>query len=119
MSETRARRVAEQIKKEVSLIINGEIKDPRVASLVSVTEVQVSRDLQHATIYVSIYGNEANKQETLLTLLRASGFIRTEIGKRIRLRRTPEIHFQQDNSLEYGARIEQVLKTLDQEKDAE
>jgi len=117
MSETRARRVAEQIKKEVSLIINGEIKDPRVSSLVSVTEVQVSRDLQYATIYVSIYGSAEDKQETFLTLLHAAGFIRSEIGKRIRLRRTPEINFQQDNSLEYGARIEQVLKTLDQEKD--
>lgn len=119
MSETRARRVAEQIKKEVSLIINGEIKDPRVASLVSVTEVQLSRDLQHAVIYVSVYGSEEDKQETFQTLLRAAGFIRSEIGKRIRLRRTPEISFQQDNSLEYGARIEQVLRSLDQEKHKE
>lgn len=119
MSETRARRVAEQIKKEVSLIINGEIKDPRVSSLASVTEVQLTRDLQHATIYISVYGSEKDKQETFQTLLRAAGFIRSEIGKRIRLRRIPEINFQQDNSLEYGARIEQVLKTLDQEKDGE
>jgi ribosome-binding factor A len=119
MSETRARRVAEQIKKEVSMIINREIKDPRVASLISVTGVQVSRDLHYATVYVSVYGNEEEKRETFLTLSRATGFIRSEIGKRIRLRRTPEITFQQDNSLEYGARIEQVLKTLDQEKDGE
>lgn len=113
MSETRARRVAEQIKKEVSRIIAMEMKDPRVASLVSVTEVQVSRDLQYATIYVSVYGSDTDKQETFAALARASGFIRSEIGKRIRLRRTPEIHIQLDNSMEYGARIEEVLKNLD------
>ncbi|MBS3942965.1 MAG: 30S ribosome-binding factor RbfA [Dethiobacter sp.] len=117
MSENRARRVAGQIKKEVSQIINLEIKDPRVTSLVSVTGVILTRDLQYATVYVSIYGSEEEKRDTYETLLRASGFIRGEIGRRIRLRRTPEIAFQQDNSMEYGARIEQVLKTLDMDKD--
>ena len=116
MSENRVRRVAEQIKKEVSQIIRSEIKDPRIASLVSVTEVRVSRDLSYATNYVSVYGSEAEKRETFKTLWRASGFIRSEIGKRIRLRRTPEINFAEDSSMEYGARIDEVLKTLHEEK---
>jgi ribosome-binding factor A len=116
MSETRARRVAEQIKKEIGQIIASEIKDPRVAALTSVTEVQVSRDLRYASVYVSIYGSEAEKQETIQTLLRAAGFIRGEIGRRIRLRHTPEIVFRQDQSMEHGARINEVLKNLQDEK---
>jgi len=119
MSETRSLRVAGQIKKEVGQIISGEIKDPRVTSLVSVTGVKVSRDLHYATIFVSIFGSEEEKQETFATLLRASGFIRGEIGKRIRLRHTPEIIIEQDNSMEYGARIEQVIKNLHKDKHEE
>lgn len=112
MSETRARRVAEQIKKEIGQIIGSELKDPRVAALTSVTEVQVSRDLRYASVYVSIYGSDEEKRQTIQALLRAAGFIRGEIGKRIRLRHTPEIIFRQDHSMEYGARIDQVLKNL-------
>lgn len=112
MSENRARRVAEQMKKEIGQIIGLQIKDPRVAAITSVTEVQVSRDLRYATVYVSIYGTAQEKEETMQTLLRAAGFIRGEIGRRIRLHHTPEINFQQDRSMEYGARIDHVLKTL-------
>lgn len=116
MSETRTRRVAEQIKKEISQIISAEIKDPRVASITSVTEVQVSGDLRYASVYVSIYGSPEEKRETMQTLHRAAGFIRGEIGRRIRLRHIPEINFHQDRSLDYGARIERVLKSLHGEK---
>lgn len=119
MSENRMLRVAGQIKKEVSHIINGEIKDPRVAAMVSVTDVQVSRDLRHASIYLSIFGSEEEREKTLQVLQRASGFIRGEIGKRIRLRHTPEILLLLDNSMEYGARIEKVLKNLKDEKSEE
>lgn len=93
-------------------IIAGQIKDPRIASLTSVTGVELTRDLHYATIYVSIYGNEEEKKETMETLQRAAGFIRSEIGKSIRLRHTPEINFAEDRSLEYGAHIESVLKSL-------
>ncbi len=119
MSETRARRVAEQIKKEVSIIINGEIKDPRIEAMVSVTDVQVTRDLRHASIYLSIFGTEEEQELTFQALQRACGFIRSEIGKRIRLRHTPEILLYKDDSLEYGARIERVLKTLHDEKNGD
>lgn len=119
MSFNRARRVAEEIKKESSRIIAEEIKDPRIASLTSVTEVELSGDLRHATVYVSIYGSEAEKMETMQTLLRATGFIRSEISKRIRLRYAPEIHFAEDRSLEYGAHIDNILKSLHKEKHGE
>ena len=78
-------------------------QDPRIASLTSVTAVELSRDLRHATVYVSIYGSAAEKERTMETLLRAAGFIRSEIGRRIRLRYAPEIYFAEDRSLEYGA----------------
>jgi ribosome-binding factor A len=115
VSENRVRRVAEQIKKDVSAIIAADIKDPRVASLTSVTDVELSKDLRYASIYVSIYGEEAEKEKTLQALIRAAGFIRGEIGRRIRLRYTPEINFFMDNSLEYGAHIERVIKSLNEE----
>jgi len=116
MSENRVRRVAEQIKKDVSQIITVEIKDPRVVEMTSVTDVELSKDLRHASVYVSIYGSEAEREETLQALARASGFVRSEIGKRIRLRYTPEIIFFLDTSIEYGAYIESVIKSLKEEE---
>lgn len=112
MSETRARKVGGQIKKEVSQIIGTELKDPRLSALISVTGVRVSRDLRYASIYVSIYSGEGKKEQALQALERATGFVRGEIGRRIRLRFVPEISFHLDNSLEYGAHIEQVLKDM-------
>lgn len=116
MSLNRARRVAGEMKKEISRILAREIKDPRITALTSVTGVDLTRDLRHATVYVSIYGSEAEKEKTMQTLLRAAGFIRSEIGRRIRLRYAPEIQFAEDRSLEYGAHIERVLKTLHRDK---
>ncbi len=115
MSENRVRRVAEQIKKDISRIINLEMKDPRLPGITSVTDVQVSKDLRYAWVYVSVYGSEAEKEETLQTLVRATGFVRSEIGRRIRLRYTPEIIFYLDDSIEYGAHIESVIKSLKEE----
>ena len=112
MSLNRARRVAGEMKKEISRIIAREIKDPGIASLTSVTAVELSRDLRHATVYVSVFGTAAEKERTMQALLRATGFILSEIGRRIRLRHTPEIQFSEDLSLEYGAHIEKVLRSL-------
>jgi ribosome-binding factor A len=116
MSENRVRRVAEQIKKDIGQIIASQIKDPRVAGITSVTEVQLTRDLRYASVYVSIFGTELEKDETLQTLIRAAGYIRGEIGRRIRLRYVPEINFFLDNSIEYGVHIENVIKSLKKEE---
>ncbi|HEY4601598.1 MAG TPA: 30S ribosome-binding factor RbfA [Cerasibacillus sp.] len=113
MSKIRANRVAEQMKKELGDILTRKIKDPRIG-FVTVTDVEVTGDLQQATVYVSILGSEEEKKETLLGLSKAKGFIRSEIGSRIRLRKTPEITFEFDEALEYGNRIETILKKLDQ-----
>ncbi len=116
MSENRVRRVAELIKKEISMIIRSQIKDPRVAGLTSVTGVDLSRDLRYASVYISIYGSNEDKEETMEALRRATGFIRGEVGRRVRLRYTPELNFHLDSSIEYGAHIDSVIKSLKNEE---
>ncbi len=111
MSDLRANRVAEQMKKELGDIISKKIKDPRVG-FVTVTDVEVTGDLQQAKVYISVLGNDKQQQDTLLGLAKAKGFIRSEIGKRIRLRKTPEIAFEFDEAIERGNRIEAILRDL-------
>lgn len=110
----RANRVGEQMKKELGDIISRKIKDPRVG-FVTVTDVQVSRDLQIATVYISVLGDEEQKENTLKGLAKAKGFIRSEIGQRIRLRKTPEISFEFDESIGYGHRIDTLLHEINKE----
>ena len=111
MAELRANRVAEQMKKELGDILTTKIKDPRVG-FVTVTDVEVTGDLQQATVFISVLGNEKEKQDSLLGLSKAKGFIRSEIGQRIRLRKTPELQFEFDEALEHGNRIETILRDL-------
>lgn len=111
MAELRANRVAEQMKKELSDILSRKIKDPRVG-FVTVTDVEVTGDLQQAKVFISVLGDEKKKQDTLLGLAKARGFIRSEIGNRIRLRKTPELTFEFDEAYEYGSRIDSILKDL-------
>ncbi|BAY62097.1 ribosome-binding factor A [Calothrix brevissima NIES-22] len=109
----RVSRVAELIKREVSQMLLNGIKDDRVGTgMVSVTDVDVSGDLQHAKIYVSIYGTEEAKAETMAGLRSATGFVRSELGARVRLRRTPEVIFIEDDSLERGTRVLTLLNQL-------
>ena len=114
----RVSRVAALIQQEVSLMVLHEIKDDRVgAGMVSVTDVDVSGDLQHAKIYVSIYGTDEARTETMAGLKSATGFVRHELGKRVRLRRTPEVIFIEDRALERGDRILTLLSQLSQERE--
>lgn len=116
MGSLRSSRVAEEIKKEVSVIISRELKDPRVG-FVTVTGVEVTNDLRYAKIFVSVLGSEEDEERSLAALNNAKGLIRSEIGKRIRLRFAPEITFIVDKSLEKGARINQLLAQVNNEKD--
>lgn len=104
-------RISEEVKKELSAIIR-ELKDPRISTLVSVVNVSVTKDLKFAKAYISVLGNEKAQKDVIDALKSASGFIRREIGHRINLRATPEFTFILDNSIEYGAHINQVLKNL-------
>ena len=108
MPGRRPERLSEQIKEEVSLIIAGEVEDPRVG-FVTVTEARVSPDLKHAKIYVSVLGTEQEVKESLAALKHASGFIRTQLGAMLRMKRTPELHFVYDETVETAARIEELL----------
>jgi ribosome-binding factor A len=107
----RATRVGEQMKKELGEIIGRKIKDPRIG-FVTVTDVEVTGDLQQAKVFISVLGDEEQRQNTLKGLAKAKGFIRSEIGQRIRLRKTPEITFEFDESVDYGNRIESLLADL-------
>lgn len=109
----RVSRVASLIRKEVSDMLLHGIKDDRVgAGMVSITDVQVTNDLQHAKIFVSIYGTEAVKAETMEGLASSAGFVRYELGHRVRLRRSPEITFIEDDSLERGDKMLHLLDSL-------
>ncbi|MDJ0800099.1 MAG: 30S ribosome-binding factor RbfA [Calothrix sp. MO_167.B12] len=113
----RISRVAELIKREVSQMLLNGIKDDRVGmGMVSITDVDVSGDLQHAKIYVSIYGTEAAKAETMAGLKSATGFVRSELGARVRLRRTPEVIFIEDRSIERGTKVLSLLNQLEHER---
>ncbi|MCU0549725.1 MAG: 30S ribosome-binding factor RbfA [Leptolyngbya sp. Prado105] len=116
-TDRRMARVAESIRREVSLMLLNGIKDDRVGTgMVSVTDVDVSGDLQHAKIFVSIYGDDAAKAETMAGLKSATGFVRSELGQRIRLRRTPEVIFIEDRSLERGDQVLNLINRLSQER---
>lgn len=108
MTGRRPERLAEQIKEEVSLIIAGEVEDPRVG-FVTVTDVKLSADLRHAKIYVSVIGSENEVKGSLVALRHASGFIRAQLGDVLRMRHTPELHFAYDDAEVRAARIEELL----------
>ncbi|MDI3547167.1 MAG: ribosome-binding factor [Halanaerobiales bacterium] len=115
MSRQRAQRLAELLKKEISDILLREVKDPRIG-FVSVTNIDVSGDLRHAKIYVSVYGDEREKMETMEGLEQATGFIRKLLGERITVYHTPELLFRYDNSIEHGAHISQLLEKVKKEQ---
>jgi ribosome-binding factor A len=109
---SRNERIAEEIKKAASLIINNELKDPRIDGLVSVTRVDVTRDLRHATIFISFYGDNAKKNTTFDVIQKAKGFIRYELANQLRIKYMPEISIKLDESIEYGFRIDKLLKDI-------
>jgi ribosome-binding factor A len=115
MAKIRVSRVGEQIKKEIVDIVRTELKDPRIG-FVTITDVEASGDLQHATVYVSVLGDADKRKASMDALHKASGFIRSEVGRRVRLRRTPELHFKLDTSLDYSTRISEVLRDIQDDK---
>jgi len=108
----RRERISELIRREVSVAIDRDMKDPLILGLVSVTHAETSPDLSHTRIFISIIGTEEEKSSSIAALNRASGFIRHLLGERIRLKRIPEIAFQLDESLERGGRVLRLLKEI-------
>lgn len=115
-NSNRMDRVNEELKKEISNIIEFKIKNPNITGIISVTKVKTSPDLKFARVYISML-NCKNKDNTLDGIKKASGFIRSEIAKTINLRYTPELVFEVDDSIEYGDRIENILKQIMPKKD--
>lgn len=118
-NSNRMARVDEELKRELSNIINYEVKNSNVTGMISVTKVKTSPDLKYARVSVSII-NSKNVKQTLVGLKAASGFIRSRIAEKMNLRVTPELVFELDESLVYGEKIdrilEQVMKEIDQNK---
>lgn len=107
----RMNKIDEELKKEISSIISTELKNPHLTGLISVSKVKTTPDLRYAKVYVTMI-NEKSKKENLSILKKSSGFIRSEIAKKINLRYTPELVFEFDESLEYGTRIDEILKNI-------
>ncbi len=116
MNYRRTERLNSLMRDEVSDIIRSKIKDPRIG-FVTVTYVDVTDDLKLAKVYISVLGNEIEKEKSVEGLKSASGFIRRELKKRLRIRYTPALTFCYDGSIEYGDRMNRILKKLQGEKD--
>lgn len=98
----RVNRLNEEMKKYISNIIRNELRDPRISMMTSVVAVDITRDLRYATIYISVLGDEEEKLQTITALEKSSGYVRREVGKKIKTRYTPEIIFKLDESIEKG-----------------
>ncbi len=117
-NSNRMDKINEELRKELSIIIDTDLKNPHITGMISVTKVKTSPDLRYARVYISLL-NCKNVKETLDGLKSASGFMRTELAKRVNLRYTPELRFEIDDSMEYGARIENILKEIIPNKESE
>jgi ribosome-binding factor A len=111
----RQKRVGELIKQEISELILREIKDPRIG-FVSITSVDLTADLRHAKVFISVLGSESERKSSLAGLRNAGGFIRRELGHRLRLKYVPEINIVYDNSIEEGARIISLIESVVQKE---
>lgn len=107
----RVARVAEAIRHTVASFLTGHVRDPRVG-FVTVTAVEVSADLAHARVRVSVMGSEEEKTQSLAGLARAAGFLRTQLARELPLRVTPELRFELDRGLEHAQHIDQMLRGL-------
>lgn len=112
---TRQERVEELIRQEVCEILREKVSDPRIG-FISITNVKISPDLENASIYVSIYGDEKKKEEAMQGLYSATKFIRGELGHMLEMRLTPNILFVRDDSIERGSRVLSIMHKLEDEK---
>lgn len=110
-------KVAQEILELMTVIFSKEVRDPRLDKFITVTEVEVTRDLSHATIYISKIASDNERKEIIQLLNQSRGFYRTALSKRMHLRSVPELHFKLDNSLLYGQRIEEILAKVKGEND--
>ena len=116
MANYRGGRINEEFKKEISNLVQNEIKDPRLTAMISVTDVQVTKDLKYAKVYVSIFTKDDEEKKINLEALKgASGFIRKAVGQKINLRHTPEIIIELDDSINYGMHMDELIQRISKE----
>lgn len=111
----RSERVAEAIREEIATFLHEGAKDPRLTAMVTVTTVEVTRDLRHAKVFVSLLGTDEEKRSTMEVLDRLTGHVRSRLARALRLRVAPEVAFRFDQSIERAARIESLLAQVRQE----
>ncbi len=112
-------RINDEIQKEISGIIRGDLKDPRIGVITSVLKVDTTADLKYCKVYISVLGDDSKKEEVIGVLKNASGYVRSLVAQRINLRVTPEIKFILDDSLEYSFKMDSLIKSVvksDEEK---
>ncbi len=113
----RSGRLGEEIRKIISnMMLRGDLKDPDISPITSITAVDVSSDGSYATVYLSVLGSEDEKKATLNALKRASGFIRNNIGRAVKIKHVPELTFKIDTALEYGMHISKIIDDLNKDK---
>jgi len=105
----RSKRISDLMKEEISLIIHNELKDPRISGIITTTKVELSQDLSLAKVFLSILDTEERKKEIFQTLAKSKGFIKKLLSTRIEIRKLPDIRFEEDKSLDYQGRIEELL----------
>jgi ribosome-binding factor A len=109
MAKKRVARLNEQLKRELTQLLHFDVKDPRIGSI-TITDVEVTADLYHAKVFYSVQGTDEEREQSLQGLRAASGFLRGELGRRMRIRRAPELHFHFDSTLEHAMHIERLLR---------
>lgn len=107
-SNSRARRIGDQIQRELAEIVRNELRDPRVG-MITFTGVEVTPDFAHAKVFFTMLGDDSEREETLRGLRRAAGFMRSLLGRRIKIHNTPELHFEFDESVERGVRLSKLI----------
>ena len=114
MTSRRILRLNEAIREELAELLRREMRDPRLGALITITEVDTSPDLALAHVYVSVLGSDEETSEAVRALRHAAGYLKRELGDRLRLRRVPTLDFRLDPSLARGARVMQLLREIDQ-----
>lgn len=108
-------RINGEVQKELSNIIREEVKDPRIHPLTSVVAVEVSADLKHCKVYISVLGDEQSQKDTMTGLNSAEGYIRTQLARTVNLRNTPELTFVLDQSIEYGVNMSKLIDSVNKD----
>ena len=116
MAKYRSGRLNEEMKKEISNIVMNELKDPRVTAMVTITDVEVTSDLSYAKVFVSIFGTEKQKEESLAALKSSAGYIRHEVAQRIKVRYVPELIITVDDTIDRGMHIDELIKKANEMK---